>query len=117
MAFERIVLIYVAKPEDEDPEGWDITVDLTLDENRMPVVAGPVFGARGGLTKTAKRVAPFVLHADGTLDWGSDWEDDRWSEFNLISAARPVVVGEVFTLTLEGGGEDVYRVARSVELH
>lgn len=114
MHLKRVLLT----PTDTMNHGPDsnITVDLILSDDGVPIGQHETFGMRSGrVGNEALNVEPFVLFDDGSGDYGSGWEEERDFHFNLRGAGRAVVLGEYFTYTF-GELNITYRVTEVVDL-
>ena len=80
-----------------------LTIDLRLDAER---VAGrwSLFGA---VDLDGPSCAPFVLRADGRIDFGGAFPDRRW---RTDLRERPVRVGAQFTLRWNEQDSAIYRI-------
>lgn len=81
-------------------EDTTITFDLALTEDR--IVERTVFFGFTGQMPTS--FYPFVLLADGRIDFGSDYADEEVRFIRTDLRERPVRLGEV--MTTEEKGED-----------
>lgn len=95
---------------------WNITVDLFLDEAGVSTDRMTAFGARGGIAPSSDEIEPFLLFKDGTLDFGTDHDDEYQNcHLNLRGSGRPVQQNELFTF--RGHDEELtYRVTQVIEL-
>lgn len=98
-----------------DYEGYTdycLSIDVCLDAADRPVKTGANMGVRGGLARNSLNVEPFVFHPDGTIDYGSEWEDERFAEINLLEAGRTLQVREFYTYSVDGAPQEtiIYRV-------
>ena len=92
MARRYVKAVYEWK---DDGERWTFTFDLLLDGDDM-VPSRPYLGHSGS---PKGLFYPFLMKADGTIDFGSDYEGtpDRLMKTNMVG--RKVRVGEMFTAT------------------
>ncbi|WP_417599340.1 hypothetical protein [Pararhodobacter oceanensis] len=95
---------------------WNITVDLFLDDAGVSTDRMTAFGARGGMAPFSGGIEPFLLFKDGTLDFGTDHDDEyRNCHLNLRGSRRVVQQNELFTF--KGHDEELtYRVQQAIEL-
>ena len=92
---------------------WNITVDLFLDENGVSTDRMTAFGARGGIAPSSVEIEPFLLFKDGTLDFGTDHDDEYQNcRLNLRGVGRIVKQNEFFTF--KGHDEEVTYVVKQV---
>lgn len=114
MAMKRICL----QPTDAEyyDADYNITVDLFLTEDGIPTTKMTAFGVMGGMAQDSQNIQPFLLFKDGSVDFGTDWDDeDRNCTFNLRDNGRAIAAGELFTFNLSGD-EITYRVTQLVDL-
>lgn len=117
----RVVLV----PAFPDKSGDErIFLDLVLNPDKTANAKLPTFGLRGdGWPKPTPQptIRPFVIYADGKMDFGDDaddpWDndDERFSYCDIFSRNRIVAVGE-FICVVDEGQEDEYRIAQVTEL-
>jgi hypothetical protein len=81
-------------------EDTTITFDLVLAEDKI-VERAVLFGFTGQVPSS---FYPFVLLADGRIDFGSDYADDEIRFIQTDLRERPVRLGEV--MTTQEKGED-----------
>ena len=103
------------EPTDSDYDAeWNITLDLTVSDEGQPSPRMTSFGVRGGLASTSSSIEPFLLFGDGTIDFGTGWEDDERELRTNLFGGTAIRVGEYFTI---GDGEEAvtYRVTRILD--
>ena len=98
---------------DYDAE-WNITLDLMLSEDGRPSSRMTSFGVRGGMAKKSSCIEPFLLFADGRVDFGTDFNDDTRELKTNFFSGKAIAVGEYFTV---GDEEETvtYRVTKIIE--
>lgn len=107
MPVKRIHLVPVNSKEYGDE--YNLNIELFINENARPSGRMTSFGSMGGLAAKSQ-TEPFLLMADGDMDFGSYFEQYRFATSNLMSG-RPFIEGELFTINYEE--EDIiYRVAK-----
>ena len=94
---------------------WKLALDLVLVDDGHPIHAWTTYGVRGGLAEESSCIEPFLLFGDGTMDFGTDFDEDRTCETNFLSGRR-FGEGELFTVIPQGGDEITYRVTRMIKL-
>ncbi|MCG5245985.1 hypothetical protein [Methylorubrum extorquens] len=88
----RVVRV-VAEPDHADWEGYNLVLDLMIDDENTIVMGRPYFGAQGAISSPE----PLVFTTSGTLDFGSEYEEpERTAETNL--KAKAITFGEKFTV-------------------
>jgi hypothetical protein len=113
MPIKRICLEPALKKYDS---AWNITVDLFLNENGTSTDKMTAFGARGGVSPSAEEIEPFLLFTDGTLEFGTGWDEEQHDcHLNLRGEGKVIKAHEYFTYS--GEGEEItYRVTQVVDL-
>jgi|TARA_R100001369_G_scaffold91609_1_gene133407 hypothetical protein len=114
MPLKRVCLEPVDKAEYNDDE-WKIALDLVLLDDGVPFHNWTTFGVRGGMAEDSACIEPFMLFKDGTIDFGTDFEENRTCKSNFLTGRR-FSRDELFTVTLEDGDEVTYRVTRIIDL-
>lgn len=114
MPMKRICMV-PTDTEDYD-HTWNITVDLFLDDNGVSTDRMTAFGARGGIAPSSVEIEPFLLFKDGTLDFGTEYDDEHQNcHLNLRGLGRVVKQNELFTFK-DYDEEVTYRVTQVIEL-
>lgn len=95
----------------------NLILDLVIDVDGKPHFKLPIGGYIGKPGKGQPNMLPFLLYADGTMDFGDDSEDhhenddDRFEKSDIYCAHKRVLVGEYINVT-RSGEEHVYRIAK-----
>ena len=112
-SFVRARLNWVGAEDKNDILDHQITVDIIIDQqSRMPVGQVPLFGLYGSPVRPANY--PFVLHNDGTVDFGDCAEvQERLQKFNIRQ--RRIEIGELATYDGDEG-EAAYRIVAVEDL-
>jgi hypothetical protein len=95
---------------------YNVAIDLFLNEGGVPTKKMTAFGNFGTMANNMGETEPFLLHIDGTIDFGSSYDEDavRFTKTTILNG-RALVIGEDFNLTYEGR-ELTYRITRIEDL-
>ena len=75
-----------------------IQFDLKIDDETKAVLGKwKIFCVFGSYKEDGQDIHPFVLHEDGRVDYGTDWEEGRFGETNIRE--KPMEVGTYFEFT------------------
>ncbi|MDO5705792.1 MAG: hypothetical protein Q4G49_12080 [Paracoccus sp. (in: a-proteobacteria)] len=91
------------------------SVQLWLDEQRIPIAHGTTFGVLGNMAPAGEDKLSFLLFTEGKMDIGSEYKTGRYGQSNLYSD-RQVTVGEMFTIDWDDDGKVTYQVEQITPL-
>ena len=94
-----------------------IQFDLKIDDETKAVLGKwKIFCVFGSYKEDGQDIHPFVLHEDGRVDYGTDWEEGRFGETNIREAilAEKINLGGD-TIKLAEASKDLAKVAKALE--
>ena len=116
--FVKKIVRIVGKPKKNDEHNLSITIELGLDNGKME--DKKVFFGFLGALRDDSELYPFIVYADGRIDFGSD-NDESFRYGRTTLRERKIEVGTLFSVDVAYGEplrhkEFTYEISQIVDL-
>jgi hypothetical protein len=105
----------VAEPTVENGEAPPLFLDAVIDSENEIRGDSVIFAFQGDMNNRHGRSLPFILHADGRVDWGEMYDSsEQYGELDLRDGK--VIEGRLLHLRGAEFGEQSFRIVQVISL-